>query len=394
MTMMMTRYTREYVDYVWEFNRNEANQTFLNSFDIERSFAHSYFIFTCLEHTMCDSRRQQEQEWEWEMSTLYASELFFFSSSFVHCCYCILFRLSTNTSPLRIIILTFSHWHGNLISYLSSFYSTETNVAVFVIIITMNVVVVILAPCISFYKSSTADVVARYFHYIQLFFPLWLPEVLRKRNMVVFCLFVRFLLWFTILCMLMYKCLSVGMVCFSLFFFPLFKYIPFYIYTISYNINWKFTSTHKKSGTFCSLSFFFLNGYLSSELYYWMFFLFSFPPFHSISFFNCTRQCKVIFTIAIHVRDVCNRYSIYMISDPLLCTFCHYCWHLLFYYMELFFCLKKIKIHCTTVDENVGWNFQIENFSIIFFFNWTKKERSTTDRITKITFYYSINCEV
>lgn len=41
----MTRYTREYVDYVWEFHRNEANQTFLNSFDIERSFAHSYFIF-------------------------------------------------------------------------------------------------------------------------------------------------------------------------------------------------------------------------------------------------------------------------------------------------------------------------------------------------------------
>lgn len=57
----MTRYTREYVDYVWEFGRNEANQTFLNSFDIERCFAHSYFIFTCLGHAVRFTNNKSER---------------------------------------------------------------------------------------------------------------------------------------------------------------------------------------------------------------------------------------------------------------------------------------------------------------------------------------------
>lgn len=50
-----------------------------------------------------------------------------------------------------------------------------------------------------FYKSSATDVVARYFHYIRYFFSA--PEIFTEE---ISFLFLRFLLWFTILCMLVY----------------------------------------------------------------------------------------------------------------------------------------------------------------------------------------------
>lgn len=113
----------------------------------------------------------------------------------------------THTYISRCFFLLLLHWHENLILYLSSFYSAETNVAVFVIIIVIVVIFVgrvVLALYISFYKSSTADVVARYFHYSTGFFLslsvsvlLGLAEVLQKRNMAgafFVCSLARFLL--------------------------------------------------------------------------------------------------------------------------------------------------------------------------------------------------------
>lgn len=131
---MMTQYTREYVDCVWELRQqNEANQISLVGTPytcIERSFAcvHTHFMLTSFEYFM-----QFSNKW------FYAACFFF---------------ASLHVSPMRIIILTFYSLEWNLISFLSSFHPDKRMRCFF-----------FRDVGILFYKSSTADAVARYFHY-------------------------------------------------------------------------------------------------------------------------------------------------------------------------------------------------------------------------------------
>lgn len=185
-----TRYTREYVDYLWEFNwkRSESNISYqlwvaqLATFNALLLIHISYF--TCLRFTKKRKKNETYIIRKWIRMGLPFS-------SFLCCCCYMLLRLSTNASPLRIIILT--------CSFFFFFFCTTMEISFcicllfvrpkrmwrfFVIIIMIVVVVVVFTLYISFYKSSTADVVARYFHYSTGFFSVW-QRFYKKRNMAV-----------------------------------------------------------------------------------------------------------------------------------------------------------------------------------------------------------------
>lgn len=146
------------------------------------------------------------------------------------------------------------------------------NVAVFVIIIIMNVVFALALYAFHFINHQRLMLSLVIFIIrsvcVCVFLHLCLPEVLRKRNMVVFCLFVCLCGFYCDLqfyaCLFINVCLLVWMLFLSFAFFHCFKYIPCCIYAISYNVNWIFIHPQKTTFLLC---LFFSNWNLSWELY-------------------------------------------------------------------------------------------------------------------------------
>lgn len=148
---LMTQFTCEYVDYVWELcERSESNIVALSA--NPRTLIH--ILCSQLSNISCNSL----------INDFLPLDLFFILLSF---CSLALFFCTLN--PLRIIILTFFIWslagmESHFVFVFTSFQSCRRMCAC---------VHVVPSPFfhayIFFYKSSTADVVARYFHYFFFF---------------------------------------------------------------------------------------------------------------------------------------------------------------------------------------------------------------------------------